>query len=106
MRFRFHRGSLDESMKTQTIVNSIEELVIKIEESHNLFTLKVKYIRFEFCKFDERIGWNTYYVIAKYEEQKNGYDKEVVEGMSDGMFPETTEGVNIDVSYTNKIDNK
>lgn len=106
MRFRFHRGSLDDSMKTQTIVNSIEELVKKIEESHTIFTLKIKYIRFEFCKMDERIGWNTYYVIVKYEEGKMGYDNEVVEGMSDGMFPEISEGVNIDMSYTDKIDNK
>ncbi len=74
MRFRFHRGGLEESLKTTIEINSIEELKSKIGNPTN--------IEFQHCGMDARINWDTYYVIA---------DDKII-GMSDSnKFPKTNQ---------------
>lgn len=80
MRFRFHKGTLEESLKTVTEVSSLEELKKIISEYHT-FTEDipdVESLRFDKHVFDSRIGWNTYYVVVKLSNIK----EEFVAGMS------------------------
>lgn len=72
MKYRDHRGGFKESMKTVREVNSIQEL----KEY-----LKTDEIKFEYCTFDSRNNWDTYYVL-----KKNNDGKFTVAGMSDGKF--------------------
>ncbi len=105
--FRFHRGSLDESMKTIKRFYDIESLAYHISQEfidfeptntnlgkieqhssgHTLpfagFLLKIKY----YC-FDERIGWDTYIVTAKFTAYSDDY---IPVGFLNGNFNEAIE---------------
>jgi hypothetical protein len=68
--FRFHRGSLEESLKTTIIVNSMFEICDALEESSLLsmdmkFTVKTKPYPDKKNNFDSRIGWYTHAVLMK-----------------------------------------
>lgn len=80
MKYRRHRGSLEESMKTIVEVNSKEELLLIIQEDWKDYEIIRDVIIDERCIYDERTGWNTHYVIAKI------WASEFVCGMSDGTF--------------------
>lgn len=56
MKFRFHRGGLEESMKTVVEVKSIVDLARILDCPSK--------IEFEHIGMDDRINWDTYYVIA------------------------------------------
>lgn len=62
--FRFHKGSLKESMETCVVVKNKHELALTISTynyEHGIFeNLIIK----EYC-FDKRIGWNTHIVLVK-----------------------------------------
>lgn len=80
MKFRHHRGSLEESMSTTIEISSIEELQMEISD-HGAFSLKdVSQITFRYACMDDRTGWgwNSYYVCV---------DGKCV-GISDGIFKE------------------
>ncbi len=89
MKYRSHRGSLSDSMETEVEVNTLEELIAHINSLNNdfdeKFSGKVEELKFEHVGMDERIGWDTYYVLVKglYPSQGIGF---VVAGMSDGKF--------------------
>ena len=82
MRYRDHRGSLDESMKTVKEFYTIEELKQHLNKSCNKFGKSVKTIKFMYAGFDERINWHTFYVIQIFEDET---DPKIV-GMSDGFL--------------------
>jgi hypothetical protein len=74
--FRFHRGSLEESLKTTVIINSLSELEDKITEAMRncIFIKEDTLVELEIHpypsienNFDDRIGWYTHIVIAKYK---------------------------------------
>lgn len=78
--FRFHRGSLDESLKTTIIVKTFNEMVKAIVMSFDEEMLKqqkwgavfeIKPYPDEKNNFDARIGWYSHIVLANmYEEDK------------------------------------
>lgn len=82
MKYRDHRGSLTASMKTERRVNSIDEIKEHLNKSCKQFGKEVEEVKFEYVGFDNRIDWNTYYVIQRLKGEKNF----TVAGMSDGSF--------------------
>lgn len=79
MRFRFHRGGLDESLKTTTEVQNKEELLDHI----NAFDFcKIVEIKFEYYANDPR-AWGDTWIVMK---RMNGTDNWGVAGFSDGTF--------------------
>lgn len=64
MRFRFHKGALEDSMKTVIEVDNIENLSIKISEYLGI-KIKSNKIQFKYLSFDKRTDCNTYLVSIK-----------------------------------------
>lgn len=62
MKFRFHRGSLDESLATTVEVDSLLELRRIIEKE---WQLGDESLSIESYGYDERIGWDTHIVLWK-----------------------------------------
>ncbi len=78
-KFRFQRGSLNESMKTMIEVNSKEELFEKLKEAYEPFAdFNIDDVEIEDYCYDSRIGWNTKLVTIKGQAA----------GFMDGMFEE------------------
>ncbi len=72
--FRFHRGSLTESLKTTIIVNSFQQLaaIIASHATPNAdwgASIDVFPYPSEKDNFDPRIGWYTQMVTANIEEK-------------------------------------
>jgi len=82
MKYRDHRGNLDESMKTEIIVNSVDDIIEHLNKVQYPYIDEVEEIKFKYCGFDTRNGWDTYYVLQK----NKGDDEFYVAGMSDGEF--------------------
>ena len=82
MKYRDHKGSLAESLKSTIEVNSIDEIKSHLNKFYNQFGKDVDEIKFQYVGMDERIGWNTYYVLQRLKEE----DAFTVAGMSDGII--------------------
>jgi len=82
MKYRDHRGSLSDSMNTMRDVNSIDEIKQHLNEFYNPFGKEVVDIKFEKVGFDDRVNWDTYYVLQKLKGEKEF----TIAGMSDGCF--------------------
>lgn len=79
MKFRFHRGGLDDSMKTQVLIFTEVHLKKHIEKHIPSFKGD---LQFKHIGFDDRIGWDTWYVLGDCFGEKN-----IVIGMADtGSF--------------------
>lgn len=63
IKFRFHRGSLEDSMKTVIEINTMVELVNAINKEF-VYDIKETQITFSYASYDNRIGWDTYYVCV------------------------------------------
>lgn len=74
-KYRSHRGSLDESMKTMKEYSEVDELV---KDLYNDLGGEVLEITTSYCRYDERVDWDTYYVLVK----RVGDERYIVEGMS------------------------
>lgn len=78
--FRFHRGSLEESLKTTIVVKTFNDVVKAIVMSFNDETLakpmwgakfQIKAYPEEYDNFDPRTGWYMHMVLTNiYEEDK------------------------------------
>lgn len=78
--FRFHRGQLDESLKTTIIVKTFSDMVKEIVMSFDPEMLKKQQWGAQFKvipypeegnNFDARIGWYTHMVLTNmFEENK------------------------------------
>lgn len=74
--FRFHRDSLEESLKTTVIVNSFPELCAVISElasadANWAATVELEAYPSKENNFDKRIGWYTHIVRANtFEKDK------------------------------------
>ena len=75
--FRFHKGSLSDSMETIVKVSTHSELceLLRINLDTWGYKFKDEDIKVEHKMYDERIDWDTYYVTLE------GYG---VCGMTDG----------------------
>ena len=79
MKFRLHRGGLDESLATTTEVESRDDLIAFLKKDLGLFGIAVseENFRVAYYGYDERIGWDTYIVTIE------GYG---VAGFTDGLL--------------------
>lgn len=82
MKYRDHKGSLEKSMKTAIEVNSSEEIISHLNKLYNDFGAFIAEIKFEHVGFDSRTGWDTYYVLHRFEGETSFH----VSGMSDSYF--------------------
>lgn len=79
MQFRWHRGSLDDSMATVRCVRDLPHLLDVIEtEFQGVPQVTGENIRIEHYGFDKRIGWDSHVVYLP------GYG---VIGFTDGPLP-------------------
>lgn len=79
MKYRDHRGGLNDAMATAQEFTNISQLKAHLS---NIFNEKIVEIKFEYACYDDRIGWDTYYVCIKLKN-----DKEFgAVGMSDGIL--------------------
>ena len=65
IRFRWHRGSLDESLKTTAEFrdkHALEEYIRDDMECWNVRNFKILY---DYIGYDERCDWYTWYVCIK-----------------------------------------
>lgn len=81
MRYRDHKGGLDESMKTQIEINNVEDIRSHLNKFYGEFGQFVEEIKFEHCGMDARIGWDTYYVLVRLSGKREFH----VAGMTDGI---------------------
>ncbi|UOE58015.1 hypothetical protein [Cytobacillus oceanisediminis] len=64
--FRWHRNSLDESLKTTVAVNSFDELFELVKNELSPFTeVKKEELTIKYYAYDERIPEETYLVTLK-----------------------------------------
>ena len=84
MRYRDHKGSLRESMKTERKVKSKSDIINHLNKMYKPFGAEIEEIKFKHVGMDERIGWETYYVLQRFKGNKDF----TVAGMSDGCFDE------------------
>lgn len=82
MKYRDHKGSLHDSMKTERQVSSVDEIKAHLNKFYNQFGKKVEEIKFKYVGFDDRINWETYYVLQRLKGER----RFTVAGMSDGCF--------------------
>ncbi len=79
--FRFHRGSLEQSIKTTVIVKNLNDVIKLVVDSASEFlneenqhwVAKFQVIPYpdEENNFDPRIGWYTHMVLSNiYEKEK------------------------------------
>jgi hypothetical protein len=81
MRYREHRGSLQESMQTVIEIASKEELIQHLNKRLQ-GRKEIRDISFQHAVYDTRIDWDTWYVIVHFEDD----EKPQIMGMSDSKF--------------------
>ena len=86
MLYRRYRGSLEESMRTAIEFSTKAELlnIIQID----LQPFGVKDISFGKSVYDKRNDWQTYEVIAHFEDMKNQKGLKSIVGHTNGIFNE------------------
>jgi len=80
MKYRDHKGSLEAAMETSRSISTPDELISHLNTSLEPFGQSVAEVKFEYAGMDDRIGWDTYYVLQRLE----GETRFTVAGMSDG----------------------
>lgn len=78
--YRDHRGSLDESMATVQEIKDWGQLRMHLKKCWEGWGYEIAEIKINYCCFDPRINWETYYVLMRFRDQKDF----VVAGMSNG----------------------
>lgn len=81
MKYRDHRGTLEESLKTVQQFNTKDELISHLNSIYRQFNRTIAEIKFEHFGFDDRTQWDTYEVMQRLE----GETHFTVAGMSDGI---------------------
>lgn len=82
MKFRYHRGGLEESLATTIEVYSLDELMTDLKDKLESKTFQISSIRFKDYGYDKRAWGKNYLVLVL-----NKWDGvESVAGMSDGIL--------------------
>lgn len=82
MKYRDHKGGFAESLETVIEINSFQELLAHLNKFYKPFGKEAEEIKFTHVGKDERIGWDTYYVLLRLMGEENFS----VVGMSDGKL--------------------
>ncbi len=64
-KYRDHRGGLSESLKTTIEISVKGDIVKRLNSNLKDFGAEVAEIKFKYCGFDKRTGWDTYYVLQR-----------------------------------------
>jgi hypothetical protein len=64
MKFRFHRGTLAESLKTVCEISSKAELLAILTQEFG-FSIRDEMVSIELYVYDNRIDWNTHIVTIR-----------------------------------------
>ena len=62
MNYRDHKGSLEDSMATVQTVRTKQQL---LKHLSSVYGKEISEVKFKYACYDERIEWDTYYVLAK-----------------------------------------
>ena len=89
MKYRDHRGSLSDSMQTEIEVNTINDIIEHLNVFYKDFNEEVEEIAFVHVGFDDRINWDTYYVLQRLKSEKHF----TVAGMSNGRIGEAKQWI-------------
>ena len=81
IKYRDHRGSLSDSMLTVIEVESKQDIINHLNKFYKQFGKEVCEIKFVYSTYDDRIKWDTYYVLQKLKES----DEFTIAGMSNGI---------------------
>lgn len=81
MKFREHKGGLQESIDTEVEFETLEGLRNFLESKWELPLDSITWVHYG---LDERTGWNTYMVVANFE----GIMPRLPVGWSDGVLEE------------------
>ncbi len=81
IKYRDHRGGFIESMETVRLFESTDQLFAHLDKTYGLGIKKVVEIKFKYIIKDERIAWETYYVLQRFKGEKTF----AVAGMSNGQ---------------------
>lgn len=76
--YRDHRGGLKESMETVQSFDTKAELFTHLQQGLE----SIVEIGFDYCCYDDRIKWDTYYVWIRTANHPEG----MIAGMSNGTF--------------------
>ena len=71
--FRFHRGSLEDSMNTVREIASYNHLLKIINDDWKSWGVELEKIDIKPYVYDERIGWDTHIVLATEKESGKTY---------------------------------
>mgnify|MGYP003399489751 CR=1 FL=1 len=82
MKYRDHRCTLEESLKTVQEFNTKEELISHLNSIYSQFNRTIAEIKFEYFGFDSRMQWESHYVMQRLE----GETHFTVAGMSDSII--------------------
>ena len=82
MKFRHQKGSLEESIKDIKEFSTIDEIKAHLNKHPCNLRNLVEEVKFKYAGFDERIGWNSFYVLQRIE----GESRFTVAGISDGFL--------------------
>lgn len=82
IKYRDHKGSLSDSMETVQEVSSLTQIIAYINKVWAICRYEVEELKFSHQGIDNRIGWDTYYVLVKFKGQADF----TVVGMSDGFL--------------------
>ncbi len=85
--YRDHTWGLEESLATQKKVKCIEDIKKHLNESLSGFWKEIETIELNHVGMDDRIGRDTYNVIAKMKWEKTTF----VAGQTNGKVPENAE---------------
>lgn len=94
IKYRDHRHTLDESMKTVQESRTKKEFYDYIRESISPFDFRTEKLRRAWYGWDQRIQWNTYLISLE--------DYGVL-GMADGDINELPEGVAVDLDHSEVV---
>lgn len=78
VKFRFHRGSLEESMANVYEVMNRQELINLINEQWPFKYQPILDVEVSRYVYDDRIGWDTYIIIGYFDGERH------VIGFTDG----------------------
>ena len=69
MLYRDHKGSLEDSLKTVQKIHSKAELISHLNTINN--NRHVTDVKFYHAGYDQRINWNTFYVMQRMKGEEN-----------------------------------
>jgi hypothetical protein len=85
IKYRPHRGGLEEAMKEVVEVSSMSDLKVVIYKQWP-FDYNVMEIQCTYYGYDERIDWDTWMILAKFDNKGNWFPIGYTNGDIDNLI--------------------